>query len=110
MLWKCATRNRELCTAKSTGGFARITPVSPPITKVTRNMMENSMAVVKRMRPRTIVSNQSYTFTPVGTPMSIVAIPKMAFTLAPCPIVKKWCNHTVKDNTAIDIVATTSDL
>src|SRR3546814_1546068 len=33
-LWKWAIRNRLLCSTKSAGGTASITPVMPPITKV----------------------------------------------------------------------------
>ena len=33
-LWKCATRNSELCSTKSAGGTASITPVMPPMAKV----------------------------------------------------------------------------
>ncbi|KGS05745.1 hypothetical protein X946_5951 [Burkholderia sp. ABCPW 111] len=41
------------------------------------------------------------TFTPVGIAITIVMIPKNAFTFAPEPIVKKWCNHTRNDSTMI---------
>jgi hypothetical protein len=44
---------------------------------------------VKRTRPRYIVKSQLKTFTPVGIAISIVMIPKNAFTFAPAPIVKK---------------------
>ena len=33
-LWKCATRKSELCSTKSAGGTASITPVMPPMAKV----------------------------------------------------------------------------
>ena len=33
-LWKCATRNSELCSTKSAGGTASSTPVMPPMVKV----------------------------------------------------------------------------
>ena len=42
-LWKCATRNRLLCSTKSAGGMASSTPVMPPITKVTMKPMAQSM-------------------------------------------------------------------
>ena len=49
------------------------------------------------MRPRYIVSSQSNTFTPVGTAMIMVVMPKKALTLALEPMVKKWCSQTVND-------------
>ncbi len=42
-------------------------------------------------------------------PMSMVAMPKAALILGDWPMVKKWCSHTVKDNTAITKVAQTSE-
>jgi len=56
-----------------------------------------------------MVKSQLKTLTPVGTAMIIVATPKTAFTLAPAPIVKKWCSHTRKDRTQIAMVAITID-
>jgi hypothetical protein len=67
--------------------------------------MVNTMAGWNSIRPRYIVNIQSKIFTPVGTAMIIVAIPKMAFTLAEAPIVKKWCSQTVKESKAIQAVA-----
>jgi len=57
------------------------------------------------MRPRYMVSSQLNTFTPVGTAMIMVVMPKKALTLADDPMVKKWCSHTVKDRMAIATVA-----
>jgi hypothetical protein len=57
-LWKCATRNRLLCSTKSAGGTASSTPVMPPITKVTRKPNDHSIGVVKRIRPPYIVNSQ----------------------------------------------------
>ena len=39
--------------------------------------------------------------------MIIVAMPKIAFTLAPAPMVKKWCSQTMNERTQIAIVAAT---
>ncbi len=44
-LWKCATRNRLLCSAKSAGGTASSTPVMPPMTKVTMKPIANIIGV-----------------------------------------------------------------
>jgi hypothetical protein len=41
------------------------------------------------------VNIQLNIFTPVGTAMIMDAMPKTALTLAPAPIVKKWCSQTV---------------
>ena len=62
------------------------------------------------MRPRYIVSSQSKIFTPVGTAITMVMIPKKALTSALAPMVKKWCSQTVNDSTAMEQVAQTSDV
>ena len=77
----------------------------PPMTKVTMKPSVHSIAEWKMMRPRYMVSSQSNTFTPVGTAMIMVAMPKKALTLALAPMVKKWCSQTVNDRSAIAAVA-----
>ncbi len=52
-----------------------------------------------------MVNSQLKIFTPVGMAMIIVVMPKKAFTLAPEPMVKKWCSHTMNDRPMIAIVA-----
>ena len=81
----------------------------PPMTKVVMKPSVQSMGVSKRTRPPYIVNSQLKIFTPVGTAMIIDATPKMALTLAPAPMVKKWCSHTVKASTKIAIVASTME-
>ena len=54
-----------------------------------------------------MVNSQLKIFTPVGTAMIMVAMPKKALTSAPAPMVKKWCSQTMKDSTQIAMVATT---
>ncbi len=54
-----------------------------------------------------MVNSQLKTFTPVGTAMIMVVMPKMAFTSPPAPMVKKWCSQTMKASTQIAIVAIT---
>ena len=39
--------------------------------------------------------------------MIIVMMPKKALTLAPAPMVKKWCNQTMNDSNVIATVAQT---
>ncbi len=53
------------------------------------------------------MNSQLKIFTPVGTAMIIEAMPKIALTSAPAPMVKKWCSQTVKERTQMTIVATT---
>ncbi|MNN81319.1 hypothetical protein D3C81_1981340 [compost metagenome] len=48
-----------------------------------------------------MVNSQLNSFTPVGIEISIVARPKKVLTLAPAPMVKKWCSHTAKPRMAI---------
>ena len=98
-------RNRLLCSTKSAGGTASSTPVMPPTVKVTMKPMVQSIGTSKRMRPRYIVKSQLKIFAPVGIEMIIVVIPKNELTLAPEPIVKKWCSHTRYDRMVITIVA-----
>lgn len=57
-LWKCATRNRLLCSWKSAGGTASSTPVMPPMTKVTMKPTAHSIGVSKRMLPPYMVKIQ----------------------------------------------------
>ncbi|MNU03480.1 hypothetical protein D3C72_2475270 [compost metagenome] len=49
------------------------------------------------------------TFAPVGIEMIMVATPKKAFTLAPPPMVKKWCTQTRNDRMVMATVAYTID-
>jgi len=104
-LWKCAIRNRLLCSTKSAAGTASSTPVMPPITKVTMKPTVHSIGSSKRMRPRYMVNSQLKIFAPVGIEMIMVVMPKNEFTLAPEPMVKKWCSHTRYDSTPITQVA-----
>src|SRR6266850_28527 len=106
-LWKCATRKRLLWSTKSAGGTASSTPVMPPITKVTMKPIDHNIAEEYTTRPPYIVNSQLKTFTPVGTAMIIEAMPKIALTSAPAPMVKKWCSHTVKESMQMAIVAMT---
>ncbi len=52
-----------------------------------------------------MVNSQLKIFTPVGIEMIIVVMPKKALTLAPEPMVKKWCSHTMNDSTPMQAVA-----
>ena len=104
-LWKCATRNRLLCSTKSAGGTASSTPVMPPMTKVIMKPTVHIIGSSKRMRPRYIVNSQLKIFAPVGIEMIIVVMPKNELTLAPEPIVKKWCSHTRYDRIVMTTVA-----
>ncbi|MNJ71687.1 hypothetical protein D3C77_682580 [compost metagenome] len=61
------------------------------------------------MRPRYMVNSQLKILAPVGIEMIIVVIPKNEFTLAPDPMVKKWCSQTRYDSTVITTVAYTMD-
>jgi len=54
-----------------------------------------------------IVAIQVNINTAVGIAIIIVISPKNAFTSAPAPIVKKWCNHT--DSASDDTAAPTAN-
>ncbi|MNS18716.1 hypothetical protein D3C72_504170 [compost metagenome] len=82
----------------------------PPITKVIMKPSVHSTGDVNCTRPRYIVNSQLKIFTPVGMEMIMVVMPKNALTLAPEPIVKKWCSHTMNDSTMIAAVAYTMPL
>src|SRR6267142_2966885 len=109
-LWKCATRNRLLCSTKSAGGTATSTQVIPPMTNVTMKLTVQSIGTSKRIRPRYIVNSQLKIFAPVGIDMIIVVIPKNELTLAPEPIVKKWCSQTRYESSVMTTVAYTIEL
>src|SRR3569832_590176 len=83
------------------------TPVTPPVENVTMNPINHNIGVVKTTFPRYMVKSQLKIFTPVGTAMIMVMIPKKALILALAPIVKKWCNQTINDKKVIDIIAQT---
>ncbi|MCY1246740.1 hypothetical protein D9M72_600060 [compost metagenome] len=68
------------------------------------------MGGVNSTRPPYRVKSQVKIFTPVGMAMIEVMMPKKALTLAPEPIVKKWCSHTRKERTPMARVAPTIDL
>ena len=57
-----------------------------------------------------MVNSQLKIFTPVGMEMIMVVMPKKAFTLAPDPMVKKWCSQTMNDSTVIATVAHTREV
>ena len=65
----------------------------------------HSMGTSNLMRPRNMVNSQLKIFAPVGIEIIMVVIPKNEFTLAPEPMVKKWCSHTRYDSTVITTVA-----
>ncbi|MDB5460105.1 MAG: hypothetical protein JWO72_1846, partial [Caulobacteraceae bacterium] len=86
-------------------GTASSTPVMPPMTKVTMKPTVHSIGVSKRTRPRYMVKSQLKILAPVGIEMTIVVIPKNEFTLAPEPMVKKWCSQTRYDRMVMTTVA-----
>src|SRR3990167_3551230 len=57
-----------------------------------------------------MVKSQLKTFTPVGIEITMVMMPKKAFTFAPAPIVKKWCSHTINEKTVMARIAHTMDV
>ena len=88
-------------TARSIGTTASDTPESPPITNIAMNPTANSMAVVMRSRPPTIVAIQLKIFTPVGIAMSMLVAEKIAFSVSPRPTANMWCAHTPNERKAI---------
>src|SRR5690606_35871106 len=90
------------------GGDARMTPVSPPKVKVTRNPIAHTMGVSNVTEPRHMVPTQLKIFTPVGIAMSIVMRANQGSSTE--PVTYMWCAHTVTDRAAIEIVAKTSVL
>ena len=98
-----------MCSTKSAGGTASSTPVMPPITNVTMKPTAHSIGTSNRMRPRYIVNSQLKILAPVGIEMIIVVMPKKALTLAPDPIVKKWCSQTRYDRMVMTTVAYTME-
>ena len=66
----------------------------PPIVKVIMKATVHIIGSSNRMRPRYIVKSQLKIFAPVGIEITMVVMPKNELTLAPEPIVKKWCSQT----------------
>ena len=82
----------------------------PPMANVTMKATVHIMGSSKRMRPLYMVNSQLKIFAPVGIEMIIVVMPKNVFTLAPEPMVKKWCSHTRYDRMVITTVAYTMEV
>ncbi len=82
----------------------------PPMAKVHMKPTVHSMGTLKRMRPLYMVNSQLKILAPVGIEMIIVVMPKKVFTVAPEPMVKKWCSHTRYDRMVIHTVAYTMEV
>ncbi len=108
--WKWAIRNKLLWIWKSAAGIDMRTPAIPPNVKMTINPKNQYIGVANWILPRNIVKSQLKILTPVGIAMIIVMIPKKALTLAPAPMVKKWCNQTIKARNVIAARAQTIDV
>src|ERR1700716_3470523 len=66
-LWKCATRNRLLCSTKSAGGTASSTPVMPPMMNVTMKPIDHNSGAWNRTRPPYNENTKWKTLPPGGT-------------------------------------------
>src|SRR5690348_18174567 len=110
IVWKCAIRNKLLCTWKSAGGDAMSTPAMPPSMKVQANPINQYIGVAKTILPLKSVKIQLNTCTPEGIAISKVMIPKKELTDAPAPIVKKWCSHTKYERKVMAIAASTIEV
>src|SRR3546814_19541692 len=64
------------CPCQSNGTIATITPVSPPMTKVTSPPTTNSVGVLKRGFPTAKVALQENTWIPAGTLTAMLAAEK----------------------------------
>ena len=85
-------------------------PVKPPTVNVKMKPKNQYMGVVNWTLPLNIVNSQLKILTPVGIAIIIVMMPKKALTLAPAPIVKKWCSQTTKDRNVITTSAHTIEV
>src|SRR3954447_9863525 len=103
-----ATTKYVSVTWKSTGGEARMGPVSPPIRKTSRNPTAKSMGDSKVMWPRHMVAIQLNILTPVGTAMRNVTAEKNGVLMA--PVANMWWAHTAVDREAMPRVARTKPL
>src|SRR3546814_16788444 len=82
----------------------------PPMTKVSMKATVHIIGNSKRMRPRYMVKSQLKSLAPVGIEITIVVMPKKLLTLAPEPMVKKWCSQTMAENMAIQIIEKTNEV
>src|SRR5258708_40284171 len=71
-------------------------PVSPAMRNWNRNPMQNSIGVVKRIRPPQRVAIQLKILIPVGTPTSIVDNVQKAFETDVIPTENIWIAHTLR--------------
>src|SRR3569833_3537137 len=101
----CATTKSQSVTWQSSGGDARMTPVSPPNRKVTRNPTDHSIGDSKVRCPRHIVPVQLKNFTPVG--IAIRKDLKEKNGSSPWPVANVWCAQAVIDSHVMEIVAPT---
>ena len=76
----------------------------PPSTKFTMKPQENSMALLRLMRPPQSVANQLKNLMPVGTAMNAVAMVKNRRIQGGVPLVNMWCAHTIRPNTTMAMI------
>jgi hypothetical protein len=88
-LWKCAIRNRLLCSTKSRRRHGQQHAGHAADREGDHEADRPQHRRLEAMRPRYIVNSQLKIFTPVGIEMIIVMMPKNALTSAPEPMVKK---------------------
>ena len=88
------------------GAAASITPVTPPIRKLSMKPTANSIGTARRILPSHIEPIQLKNFTPVGTAISSVIALKNGLSTA--PVVNMWCAHTPVDSAPIASVASTN--
>ena len=82
-----------------------MTPVTPPIRKLSKNPIAKSIGVAKRILPPHIVPIQLKNLTPVGTAIRSVTALKKGLSTA--PVVNMWCAQTPVESAPIASVAST---
>jgi hypothetical protein len=84
------------CTCQSKGTTATITPVRPPMTKVTKKARIHIIGRLSCGLPFHSVPIQAKTCTPVGTATSVEAAEKKARPIWGMPVVNMWWTQSPK--------------
>ena len=71
-----------------------MTPERPPIVNMATKPIANNIGVLRRIEPPQPVPSQLKIFTPVGTAIRIVEMPKAELATVPRPVVYMWCTQT----------------
>ncbi len=103
-----ATTKYESWAWRSNGTAATMTPVIPPMTKMTRKPTTKKSGVFHSARPAQMVASQPTNCTPAGIAISMLAAAKKLRTSGGSPTANMWWAHNPKDRNPMATSAPTS--